>query len=71
MRIGYIRVSTAEQNTARQEALMQELGVDEIYIDKTSGKNKERPVAESLLPVARFCIYIPLRREWCCFMGSR
>ena len=41
MRIGYIRVSTTDQNTARQEVLMQELGVDEIYIDKASGKNKD------------------------------
>ncbi len=28
MKIGYIRVSTAEQNTIRQEILMKELGVD-------------------------------------------
>ena len=28
MKIGYIRVSTQEQNTIRQEVLMQELGVD-------------------------------------------
>ncbi len=26
MKVGYIRVSTAEQNTARQEALMKQLG---------------------------------------------
>ena len=38
MKIGYIRVSTEEQNTIRQEVLMQELGVDEIYIDKASGR---------------------------------
>ena len=31
---GYIRVSTADQNTARQEAKMKALGIDErdIYI---------------------------------------
>lgn len=39
MRVGYCRVSTAEQNTARQEELMQELGVDRLYIDKASGKS--------------------------------
>ena len=33
MKIGYIRVSTEEQNTARQEALLRELDVDEIFID--------------------------------------
>ena len=35
LRIGYIRVSTQEQNTVRQEALMDSLGVDEVYIDRT------------------------------------
>ena len=43
MKIGYIRVSTEEQNTARQEVLLQELGVDEVFIDKASGKNADRP----------------------------
>lgn len=43
MKIGYIRVSTAEQNTIRQETLMEALGVDEIYMDKVSGKNTNRP----------------------------
>lgn len=42
MKIRYIRVSTEEQNTLRQEALMQELGVEEIFIDKLSGSNKNR-----------------------------
>ena len=41
MKIGYIRISTAEQNTARQEALMKELGVEQVYIDKMSGKNTD------------------------------
>ena len=35
MRIGYIRVSTQEQNTVRQEVLMDSLGVDEVYLDRT------------------------------------
>ena len=30
MKIGYIRVSTQEQNTMRQEVLMEQLGVDQI-----------------------------------------
>ncbi len=41
MKIGYIRVSTTDQNTVRQEVLMKELGVDEVYIDKASGKSKD------------------------------
>ena len=43
MKIGYIRVSTAEQNTARQEVLMAVLGVDIGFIDRASGKNAQRP----------------------------
>lgn len=39
MRVGYCRVSTAEQNVARQEELMQELNVEKVYIDKASGKS--------------------------------
>lgn len=39
MRVGYCRVSTAEQNVARQEELMNELDVEKVYIDKASGKS--------------------------------
>ena len=39
MRVGYVRVSTTEQNTARQEVLMEQLGVERIYIEKVSGKS--------------------------------
>lgn len=53
MKIGYVRVSTEEQNTARQEVLMQELGVDEVYIDKSSGKNTDRPQLKKLLSYVR------------------
>ena len=53
MKIGYIRVSTAEQNTIRQEILMKELGVDEVYIDKMSGKNTNRPQLNAMLDYVR------------------
>ena len=43
MRVGYVRVSTAEQNTARQEVIMETLKVEKIFIDKCSGKNTNRP----------------------------
>ena len=42
MKVGYIRVSTANQNPARQEVLMRELGVDIIFVDMVSGKNTDR-----------------------------
>lgn len=53
MKIGYVRVSTVEQNTARQEVVMSELGVDKVYIDKVSGKDKNRPALTELLSFAR------------------
>ena len=53
MKIGYIRVSTQEQNTMRQEVLMQELGVDEVYIDRLSGKNTDRPELKKMMDYVR------------------
>ena len=53
MKIGYIRVSTQEQNTIRQEVLMQELGVDEVYIDHMSGKNTNRPELQRMMEYVR------------------
>lgn len=53
MKIGYIRVSTQEQNTLRQEVLMETLGVDQIYIDKMSGKNAERPQLKEMMSYVR------------------
>ena len=53
MKIGYIRVSTEEQNTARQEALLRELDVDEIFIDKASGKNADRPELTRMMNYVR------------------
>lgn len=42
---GYVRVSTKEQNEDRQIIAMREIGVQEenIYMDKQSGKDFERP----------------------------
>lgn len=42
MKVGYVRVSTEEQNTIRQDVLMEELGVEKVYVDKASGKNADR-----------------------------
>lgn len=53
MKIGYIRVSTQEQNTIRQEVLMTELGVDEVYIDRMSGKNINRPELKKMMDYVR------------------
>lgn len=42
MKVGYVRISIKEQNTARQDVLMAELGVERVYTDKMSGKNTDR-----------------------------
>ena len=53
MVIGYIRISTTDQNTARQEALMNQLGVEEIFIDRMSGKNTDRPELKRMMNFVR------------------
>ncbi len=56
MRIhGYARVSTKEQNEARQITALKEAGVADrdIYIDKVSGKSFDRPEYQRLLNVIR------------------
>lgn len=53
MKIGYVRVSTQEQNTIRQEALMERLGVEEIYIDRMSGKSTDRPSLMRMMEYVR------------------
>lgn len=51
MRFFYARCSTREQNEARQVAYAKELGIDDkqIFIDKASGKNAERPALKDML----------------------
>lgn len=51
MRYGYVRVSTKGQNTARQDVLMKELGVDKVFVDKCSGKNTDRPQYQAMMAV--------------------
>lgn len=53
MKIGYVRASTTDQNTARQEVLMEELGVDQVYIDRISGKNTDRPELKRMMTFVR------------------
>lgn len=53
MKIGYIRVSTDDQNTARQEKLMEELGIEKVYTEKISGKNTNRPQLKEMMSYVR------------------
>lgn len=53
MKVGYVRVSTEEQNTARQEIIMEQLGVEKVFIDKMSGKNTDRPQLQEMMGFVR------------------
>lgn len=49
-RIGYIRVSTIDQNTERQ---LEHVPVDRTFTDKASGKDTKRPQLEVLMGFVR------------------
>ena len=53
MKVGYVRISTKEQNTARQDELMKGLEVEKVYTDRMSGKNKERPELRKMMDFVR------------------
>ncbi|ADU23967.1 Resolvase domain (plasmid) [Ruminococcus albus 7 = DSM 20455] len=52
-RIGYIRVSTEHQETARQQEIMDGYQVDRIFSEKISGANKDRPQLRAMLDYVR------------------
>jgi len=49
-RVGYIRVSTVEQNAARQ---LDDTDVEKTFIDKASGRDAERPELQAMLEFVR------------------
>lgn len=49
MLIGYVRVSTNEQNTALQRNALESAGCELIFEDKASGKKAERPGLKKVL----------------------
>lgn len=53
MKVGYVRVSTIDQNPARQEALLNEMGVDKIFMDKSSGKDIDRTNFKKMMAFIR------------------
>lgn len=55
MKLGYIRVSTIEQNEERQRVALLNEGVESeaLYIDKQSGKNTDRENLKAMLAFAR------------------
>ena len=49
-KIGYIRVSSSEQNPER---LLEGMSLDKVFLDKASGKDTERPQLTALLDYVR------------------
>lgn len=49
-RIGYIRVSSFDQNTERQ---LENIAVDKVFTDKASGKDTHRPQLIALMEFIR------------------
>ena len=52
-KVGYIRVSTLEQNLDRQEDALLALSLDRVFSDKMSGKNADRPGLQNMLDFIR------------------
>lgn len=53
MNIGYIRVSTIEQNPDRQYSDLKKYKIDKFFEEHASGKNTERPVLNEMLNFIR------------------
>ena len=52
-KIGYIRVSSIDQNTDRQEIALAELQLYKTFTEKVSGKNTDRKELKKMLDYVR------------------
>lgn len=56
MRVGYVRISTSDgktQTTARQDVIMKQLNVEQVYTDRISGRHTNRPGLQEMLSFVR------------------
>ena len=53
MKVFYIRCSTEEQNEARQIESAKEVNAEKLFIDKASGKNRDREQLKEMLSFVR------------------
>ena len=53
MKIGYIRISTSDQNAERQENMLSNFGIEKIFFDKASGKTVNRPELNKMMDFVR------------------
>ena len=53
MNIAYVRVSTEEQNGARQLEALKKYNIEKWFTEKVSGKNTNRPQLQAMIEFAR------------------
>lgn len=53
MIVGYVRVSTIEQNESRQLVTMDKYSVEKVFSEKVSGKDTNRPKLKEMLDFVR------------------
>ena len=53
MLVGYVRVSSLDQNPERQLEELKAMQVEKIFMDKLSGKNVKRPELQNMLNFVR------------------
>lgn len=53
MKVAYIRVSTVEQNEARQLEAMKSKGIEKYFTEKVSAKDTNRPQLQAMLDFVR------------------
>ena len=53
MKVGYVRVSTAEQNEDRQVEALKKHNIEKWFIEKVSGKDANRPQLQEMLDYVR------------------
>lgn len=51
--IAYVRVSTVEQNEARQREALKASNIDKWFVEKASGKDAKRPILQEMLEYIR------------------
>lgn len=53
MKVGYIRCSTVDQNLARQEKMMEDHNVEEVFSESKSAKDTDRPRFKEMMAFIR------------------
>ena len=53
MKVAYVRVSTVEQNEARQIEALEKYGIEKWFTEKRSGKNTDRPELQKMIEFVR------------------